>query len=283
VPRLTGDVAKILVFFVFSAIAIVLVDILPFYESVAMWLRPLSVLAVSWFCLRAENQGLSSISQGLSSIGLRISAKFFRDLLLGVLLGAAIIFASAFAIVLFGGIAFERAAGAGLGALFFPLASFLAVGILEELLFRGYAFQRAIRCLGRASALLLFALLFVAAHLWNPGMEGPAMVWACINIGIASVLLGLAWIRTDSLALPIGIHVGWNWAQGGVLGVGVSGTKSVGYFAPVFLGGPHWMTGGDFGLEAALPTAVVALIVCAILSPLQSHFRAHRSHRGSGG
>jgi len=259
VPRLTGDGAKILGFFVFCAIVIVFVDFLPFQKSIAVWLRPLLVLAVSWFCLKAENQTLSAI-------GLRISVKFFRDLLLGVLVGMAIIFTSAFSIVLFGGLAFERVSGAGLGALFFPLVSFLAAGIFEELLFRGYAFQRTVRRLGRAFALLLFALFFVAVHLGNPGMEGTAMIWACINIGIASVLLGLAWIRTNSLALPIGIHVGWNWTQGGILGFGVSGAKSVGYFAPVYLGAPQWMTGGEFGLEAALPTAVAALAACVLLA-----------------
>jgi membrane protease YdiL (CAAX protease family) len=178
----------------------------------------------------------------------------------------AIIFASAFAIVLFGGFTFERAAGADLGTLFFTLAPFLALGIFEELIFRGYAFQRTVRRLGGFLALLLFALLFVAAHLGNPGMEGSTRAWASLNICISSVLLGLAWMRTKSLALPIGIHVGWNWAQGGILGLGVSGGKSAGFFAPVYHGAPKWMTGGDFGLEASLPTAVVALIACALLA-----------------
>ncbi|MDR2561689.1 MAG: CPBP family intramembrane metalloprotease [Holophagales bacterium] len=256
---LTGDGIKILGFFVFCTLAVVLADFLPFQKPITIWLRPLFVLAVSWFCLRAENQGLSNI-------GIRIGAKFFRDLLLGALLGMAIILTSAFAIVLFGGIAFERADGAGLGTLFFPLVPFLAVGIFEELLFRGYAFQRTVARLGRTFALLLFALLFVAAHLGNPGMEGAAMVWPCINIGIASVLLGLAWIRTNSLALPIGIHVGWNWSQGGLLGFGVSGAKSAGFFEPMYSEAPQWMTGGVFGLEAAMPTAVVALVACALFA-----------------
>jgi len=256
--RLAGDGMRVLIFFGLVAIAIFFVAFLPFPESVKIWLSPMSVLGVSWLCLKKENKTLSSI-------GLRQDAKFYRELLFGVLVGMAIIFATAFPIVLFGGFTFVRAADSNLGTLFFPFVPFLAAGILEELVFRGYAFQSAVRGLGKAPALLLFALLFVAVHLGNPGMEGSTKVWACLDIGLASVLLGLAWIRTASLALPIGIHVGWNWAQGGILGVGVSGTKSTGFFSPVYLGAPKWMTGGDFGLEASLPAAIACLAACAVL------------------
>jgi membrane protease YdiL (CAAX protease family) len=256
---LVGDGIRILSFFVFVAIVLTFAAFLPFSESIKIWLRPLLVLGASWFCIRAENETLSSI-------GLRINAKFFRELLLGAMLGMAIIFASAFAIMLLGGFTFQRAAGVDLGTLFFSLVPFLALGIFEELMFRGYAFQCAIRRLGGALALLLFALLFIAAHLGNPGMEGGTKAWASLNIGIASVLLGLAWMRTKSLALPIGIHVGWNWAQGGFLGFGVSGTKTAGYLEPIYLEAPKWVTGGNFGLEASLPTAVAALAVCVIMA-----------------
>jgi len=36
-------------------------------------------------------------------------------------------------------------------------------------------------------------------------------------------LLGLAYLRTRSLTLPIGLPFGWNWTQGAVFGFGVSG------------------------------------------------------------
>jgi len=253
-----GNGIKILGFFVFCAVALVLSALLPLPESINIWLRPLLALGVSWFCLRAENEELVSI-------GLRLDSKFFGELSLGALLGMAIIFASAASIMLFGGLTFKRAASADLGALFFQLGPFLAVGVFEELVFRGYAFQRAVRRLGGTFALLLFALFFVAAHLGNPGMEGDTRILACLDIGIASLLLGLAYLKTGSLALPIGIHTGWNWVQGGVLGIGVSGTKSSGFFSPVYLDAPKWLTGGDFGLEASLPTAFVTLVACLLL------------------
>lgn len=44
-----------------------------------------------------------------------------------------------------------------------------------------------------------------------------------------AILLGLAYLRTRRLALPIGIHFGWNWAKGAVLGFDVSGLDQAGW------------------------------------------------------
>ena len=51
-----------------------------------------------------------------------------------------------------------------------------------------------------------------------PGMDGATKAWATLNIGLAAILLGFCYLRTRSLALPIGLHLGWNWAQGSLLG-----------------------------------------------------------------
>lgn len=46
---------------------------------------------------------------------------------------------------------------------------------------------------------------------------------SCSDIGLGVALLGLAYLRTRSLTLPIGLPFGWNWTQGAVFGFGVSG------------------------------------------------------------
>ncbi|MDR0498613.1 MAG: CPBP family intramembrane metalloprotease [Holophagales bacterium] len=178
------------------------------------------------------------------------------------MLGLLLILFQALIIFFFDGFTWVRNTQINLGHIIYALISFLAISLYEELLFRGYAFQWAVRGLGNTTALLLFGLFFVIAHLDNPGMTGGTLLLGSLNIGLASVLLGLAWIRTKSLALPVGIHLGWNWTQGSLLGFGVSGEKSQGYWAPVFNDLPHWFTGGDFGLEASLPCTAVCLIMC---------------------
>jgi membrane protease YdiL (CAAX protease family) len=214
-----------------------------------------AALAASWLCLRLEGEALGSM-------GLRLGARFLCESLLGAALGVSILLASSLIIRGLGGFVWVRDVQVGLGDLFFAIVPFLAVSLYEELLFRGYAFQRAVRGVGRVPALLAFCLLFVAAHWNNPGMAGPARPLACLNIGLASLLLGLAFLKTNSLALPMGIHLGWNWSQGALLGFGVSGAGQHGFWVPVFGDMPRWLTGGEFGLEASLPCAAVCAAAC---------------------
>jgi membrane protease YdiL (CAAX protease family) len=136
----------------------------------------------------------------------------------------------------------------------------LGVAFHEELFARGYPFQRLVESAGPWVGQLLMATLFALVHWGNPGMHGTAKAWATLNIGLAGLLLGFCYLRTRSLALPIGLHLGWNWTQGSLLGFGVSGTTGFkGIWTPVFHGLPEWLTGGAFGLEASLP----CLLVCA--------------------
>jgi len=222
-----------------------------FPTPIRIWISVAIITAISWFCLKLENENFDSL-------GLCFNVRFLSEFSIGTALGVLIIVFLALIINFFGGFTWVRNHQINLGALFYALIPFLAISICEELLFRGYAFQRAIRGLGNTTALLLFGLLFAMAHLNNPGMTRMGS----INIGLASILLGLAWIRTESLALPIGIHLGWNWAEGSLLGFGVSGSKSQGYWTPVFNELPQWFTGGDFGLEASLPCTILCLIIC---------------------
>jgi membrane protease YdiL (CAAX protease family) len=253
--RVAANGAKIAVFVLLLLACQAIAGLLPLPAGGKAFAPAGAALAASWLCLRLEGETLRSI-------GLRLDGRFALEALAGAVLGASIILASALAARGLGGFVWVRGDQAGPGGLFYALVPFLAVGLHEELVFRGYAFQRALRGLGRVPALLAFCLLFVAAHWGNPGMAGPARPLACLNIGLASLLLGLAFLKTNSLALPIGIHLGWNWAQGPLLGFGVSGAGQRGHWAPVFGDSPKWLTGGDFGLEAGLPCAVACAAAC---------------------
>ncbi len=129
---------------------------------------------------------------------------------------------------------------------------FAGVAVSEELLFRGFIFQRLIAGLGQWPAQLILAGYFLLTHLNNPGMTGDFKILASINIFLASLTFGLAFIRTRSLAMPIGLHFMANLIQGEVLGFGVSGTDQSGLLKPAFNGVPDWLTGGQFGLEASI-------------------------------
>jgi membrane protease YdiL (CAAX protease family) len=164
---------------------------------------------------------------------------------------------AAIAIYLMGGFHWVRTPGAGIQILLRGGWMYLGVAVYEELHYRGYAFQRLMEGTGPWIAVVLGGAYFAWVHWENPGMDGSTKVWASLNIGLAGILLGLAYLKTRSLAFPVGIHLGWNWTQGTLLGFGVSGTTDPGLLTPVFHSRPQWMTGGAFGLEASLPCAVV--------------------------
>jgi hypothetical protein len=72
-------------------------------------------------------------------------------------------------------------------------------------------------------------------------------------------------IRYGSLWLPMGLHFGWNFTEGGVFGTAVSGGQSHGLIESV-LSGPTLLTGGAFGPEAS----VIAIAICLTATTLPS-------------
>lgn len=212
------------------------------------WLAPLPVaflVLVTWACLRLRRQPLAAV-------GLRLDGAWARGALGGALLGTALILLVAGLIVLCGGVRFHLDPNRSLGALGMGAWAFTWVALLEELLFRGFVFQRLMDGIGRWPGLVAMAVLFALAHWGNPGMEGATLAWASVDTVLGALLLGLAYLRTGSLALPVGIHFGWNWAQGALLGFDVSGLGQAGWLSPELLGKPQWFTGGAFGPEASL-------------------------------
>jgi membrane protease YdiL (CAAX protease family) len=219
--------------------------------------QALMLLAVTWLCQRLRRRALTQV------IG-RLDGCWPSQLSLGLLIGAVMMLAPALFLALGGWIDWSvgRVSPAVLWSGVLLMAS---VAFAEELLFRGFLFQRLIDGLGVWPAQILIGALFVLTHLDNPGMAGATRLWAGANIFLASILFGLAYVRTRSLALPIGIHFMANLAQGTILGLGVSGTAAQGLLTPQFGSAPAWLTGGDFGLEASLPGLVCVILVLAAL------------------
>jgi membrane protease YdiL (CAAX protease family) len=71
------------------------------------------------------------------------------------------------------------------------------------------------------------------------------------------VLLGAAYMLTRSLWMPMGLHAAWNFTQGFIFDVPVSGTPQNG-LVHAKLSGPVLLSGGGFGLEASLIAVVIA-------------------------
>ena len=172
------------------------------------------------------------------------------------LAGGFVLFASVMAILWVIGVYHPAGRGTsnGLAAGF---AAALAAGIVEETLFRGLLFRLTSKVLGTWGALLFTAALFGAAHAFNRGATISSSVAIALEAG---VLLGAAYAATQRLWVPIGLHIGWNFTEGSIFSMAVSGnTMSAGLFRGS-LSGPRILSGGQFGPEAS----IVAVIVCLI-------------------
>ncbi len=135
------------------------------------------------------------------------------------------------------------------------LITFICVGVYEEMLFRGYIQRNLaeglnLRWLTPRKAVILATVLtsiiFSILHLMNPG----ASLMSFLNIFLAGIFLSLGFILTGELALPIGLHIAWNFFQGAIFGFPVSGVAGVNPVISIEQVNTSWLTGGFFGPEA---------------------------------
>lgn len=178
-----------------------------------------------------------------------------RNLALGLAAGL-LIFSAAVAIA--AAIGVYRVTGEGdLGGLEAALVGpALFAAVSEELMFRGILFRWLEEWGGSWVALLLTSALFGCAHLLNPHASPIAAAGIAFEAG---VMLGAAYMLTRSLWMPMGIHAAWNFAQGEIYDIPVSGTPAHGILA-ARLSGPPLLTGNGFGLEASLIAIAVATL-----------------------
>ena len=145
-------------------------------------------------------------------------------------------------------------------------------GFFEELLLRVIFFRILEEPLGTGWALALSSVVFGLLHLRNP----HAGVISTVSIVAAGVLLGAAFAVTRRIWFAAGLHGAWNFTQGGVFGVPVSGFAVRGLLRGS-LNGPETLSGGVFGIEGS-PVAVV-LCVAAATVLLRMAVLRHRTVR----
>jgi membrane protease YdiL (CAAX protease family) len=138
--------------------------------------------------------------------------------------------------------------------LILPFTSAITAAVFEEVLFRGVLFRIIEQWVGTWLSMVVSAILFGLIHLVNPH---ATLIGAIAIIFEAGILLAAAYLMTRRLWFPIGLHAAWNFTQGGIFGIAVSGVPGKGFLLGS-LNGPEWLSGGEFGAEAS----VVAIVLC---------------------
>lgn len=163
------------------------------------------LLAISWILLRLEGKGLGVLGLDAPVLRLRQCGAGF------LVAGLAVVMQQR-----------GHAAVADVPWRLNPAADAALLGrsvrwnvnsvLYEELLFRGYLLYQAVRWLGARRAVLLAAAAFGVYHWFSYGIVGNPVMMAFVFAltGAFGFMLALAFARTKSIALPIGLHLGWN-------------------------------------------------------------------------
>ncbi|MDT7779029.1 MAG: protease family protein [Acidobacteriota bacterium] len=210
-----------------------------------------------WVC------GLALEELPWRALGWALHRGWLRDTLCGLIVGGASVCIAALVGVFAGGYRFTLPESFDAAALSRTIVYsglvFLLGAASEEMIFRSYPLQTLMRSWPVWVALIPVSVPFALVHLYNPNVA-PGFTLA--NTVLAGVWLAVAYWRTRSLWFPFGVHWGWNWMQGAILGSPVSGITRITpdpllHFADA---GPRWMGGGSYGIEGGA-ACTLALII----------------------
>lgn len=162
----------------------------------------------------------------------------------------------------------------GMGIL---LALFIGIGpaFAEEVIYRGFVLRLLDKAIGSIPAILLTSVVFGLVHASNKYVS----LMQSLLLGIsAGLLLGACYYLTRRLWLPIGLHLTWNFVQGGIYNSDVSGNGYTGGLLKGSFNGPEYLTGGKMGIEGSV-ISIGLTIVVGIIFLIWAHKRGHLNGR----
>ena len=133
---------------------------------------------------------------------------------------------------------------------------FLFVGMLEELLLRGYLLFTLARGIRFWPAAVILALAFGGIHRGNPG-ESPI---GLLSAALIALVFSLSLWRLGHLWWAIGFHAAWDWSQSYLYGTPDSGLVSAGRLMTAHPSGPILISGGATGPEGSAWVLLIILL-----------------------
>jgi len=254
---------------VFATIVAALIPQSSFQDENAMWANWIfyifssfiPAILVGWLC------GKYLEDLPFRALGCWFTGDWFRHFLLGIVVGTLAISIAVVVAMGLGGLSFIRdpnvTGTALLESLAVSLFLYLIAATFEEAFFRGYPIQTFFRAGYTWPIILISSIAFGFVHLRNPSSN----IFSTLNTTLAGVWFGYAYIKTRDLWFPIGMHLMWNWTQGSIFGIEVSGRKD---FASATLlkeidRGPAWLTGENYGIEGSIACTVAIIIAIALI------------------
>jgi len=185
--------------------------------------------------------------------------KGYKKYLYGFLFGLILFSIAVILSIIFGGMTIKLSFQTSfLPAIVTILLGFLIQGAAEEVVFRGWVLPVVGARYNLKVAIILSSALFAFLHGLNPGIT----LLSVINLVLFGVFAAVYALQEESLWGICGFHSAWNWIQGSVFGVKVSGTTVPG--GSIFITTPvenkELISGGAFGIEGSILCSVVFIV-----------------------
>lgn len=195
----------------------------------------------------------------MREMGLTFDKSFITELVYGLVLGAVSIALIFFILLVTGQIVVEKRdlAPDFIWVLLADLVLMIFVGIGEEMFSRGYCMS-IMRRSNIFVVLIVPNVIFALLHILNNNIG----VIPLINLFLIGVLFSFMFLRRGNIWMPIGYHITWNYFQGSIFGMPVSGTTVNGLYMSRFTS-DNILNGGGFGPEGGL--IVTGLIIVSIV------------------
>ncbi len=189
----------------------------------------------------------------------------------GILVGLAMFVASLGLSAALGYIAPEtvnpqREGWAALGGVLIIFLGWMMQGAAEETLMRGWLMSVVGARYRPWIGVLVSSLVFAILHGLNPNIS----LLPLINLFLFGIFAALYALWEGGLWGIAAQHAAWNWVQGNLFGMEVSGSGG----GPILLNlqetEPDLITGGAFGPEGGLAVTAMLIIAIAALAALQA-------------
>lgn len=191
---------------------------------------------------------------GLTIIGRR------KDIITGLVWAIILYFVGFATMYLLGAVSITEINPDG-GILIFSFIIFFFASVTEEVMIRGYVQGRLMTCMNKFLALTVASVIFAILHIPNPNID----LFPLINLFLAGVMLGAAFLYTQNLWFSIALHMAWNWIQGPILGFEVSGTNMFPSMLSLQFPQDNIINGGAFGFEGSIICTLLMIISIAII------------------
>ena len=185
---------------------------------------------------------------------------WFKNLLKGFLIGA-VQFSLVVVLLLVTGTGSLKFGQVNLQSLIFVVAIipfWILQGGTEELVTRGWLFPAVSAKSNIFIGILISSALFGALHLFNPGVT----ILSIVNIILDGIFACFLMLKYDNMWVLAGMHGAWNFVQGNIYGIQVSGQgASISILNYSSQSSVDLLSGGAFGAEGSIFASIV-LIGC---------------------